>query len=124
YMDFDKIFADEAKERVSLIHTAFFGDGEKNFTLTPEVITELERKTGHGIGALYARFMASQFHFADITEIIRLGLIGGGMSPANAQTLIDAYAKPRPIMETYPLAFDILEARWSGTPQVEAGQPN
>lgn len=103
-------------------HVAFFGDGEKTFALTPETILELERKTGIGIGALYGRFLHMQVHFADIIEIIRLGLIGGGMSPAEAQTLVDTYAKPRPIMEVMPLAFDILEMRWSG--KVEAPEDN
>ncbi|MDZ7874892.1 MAG: gene transfer agent family protein [Rhizobium sp.] len=44
------------------------------------MILELERKTGVGIAALYARFMRQEFHFADMTEIIRTGLIGGGTS--------------------------------------------
>src|SRR5690606_885891 len=105
-----------------IVHTAFFGDGKKTFALTTPMIEELERNIGQGIGALYARFMASQFHFKDIIETVRLGLIGGGMSPADAQALIDAYAKPRPIMETYPLAFDILDARWNGAPEGKTGQ--
>lgn len=96
-------------------HTAFFGDGEKTFALTNEMILELERKTGVGIAALYARFMRQEFHFADMIEIVRTGLIGGGSSPLAAQTLIDTYAKPRPIMEVFPLAFDILDARWNGS---------
>ncbi|OQM74717.1 gene transfer agent family protein [Manganibacter manganicus] len=95
-------------------HTAFFGDGEKIFDLTPEIIIELDRKTGIGFGAFYQRFMAGQFHFIDIIEVLRLGLIGGGMAPAEALALVDAYAKPRPILETFPLALDILEAKWSG----------
>ncbi len=96
-------------------HTAYFGDGEKTFTLTTELILELETKTGAAIGTLYGRLVAARFHLADILEIIRLGLIGGGTSPAEAQKLVDTYAKPRPILEIFPLAFDILEARWSGT---------
>ncbi|MHA6646405.1 gene transfer agent family protein, partial [Mesorhizobium sp. A623] len=97
--------------------TRYFGDGDKVFALKPELVFELERKAGAGIGALYAKFMGAQFHFTDILEIIRLGLIGGGMSPADAQIQIDTYAKPRPILETYPLAFDILETLWSGNPE-------
>lgn len=104
-------------------HTAFFGDGEKTFALTNEMILELERKTGIGIAALYARFMRQEFHFADMIEIVRTGLIGGGTSPADAQTLVDTYAKPRPVMEVFPLAFDILDARWSGSETVTCVTP-
>jgi len=99
-------------------HTAYFGDGVKTFTLTDSVIKELQHKTDLGIGALFLRMMASQFRVADIVEIIRLGLIGGGTSPADAQRLVDAYAEDRPFDETFPLALDILDARWSGKPEV------
>lgn len=96
-------------------HTAFFGDDVKTFALPTEQILELERKTGAGVGAIYARVMTGQFQFADIMEVIRLGLIGGGTSPQEAQALVDAYARPTPVIESFGLAADILEARWSGT---------
>lgn len=95
-------------------HTAFFGDGVKTFALPTEQILELERKIGAGVGAIYARVMTGQFQFADIMEVIRLGLIGGGTSPKEAQAHVDAYARPTPIIENFTLAADILEARWSG----------
>lgn len=101
-------------------HTAYFGDGEKTFTLTDTVIAELQHKTGLGIGALFLRMSASQFHIADIVEVIRLGLIGGNVNPQEAQRLVDAYAKDRPIDETLPLALDILDARWNGKPVTNA----
>jgi hypothetical protein len=101
-------------------HTAFFGDGEKVFDLTFEMIVELERKTGIGFGALYQRAMAGQFYFTDIMETIRLGMIGGGTTPAEAQALVDAYAKPTPIVGLFKLAFDILEMKWSGNIEPDA----
>ena len=67
-----------------LTHTGFFGDGERNFLLTPELIVELERKTGAGIGSLCRRLFAGEFKHAEITETIRLALIGGGTSPKEA----------------------------------------
>ncbi|WP_043062394.1 gene transfer agent family protein [Brucella anthropi] len=109
-------------------HRAFFGDGEKTFALAKEQINELERKAGFGIGALYQQFVTMQFRFGDALEVLRLGLIGGGTSPVRASELIEAYAKPTPIVEIYGLAFDILETRWSGQPasaeisQDETGQ--
>jgi len=97
-------------------HTAFFGDGEKTFALPSDQILELERKAGIGFGAIYQQFLAGQFRYADMLEVVRLGLIGGGTSPKEAQALIDAYAKPTPVVEVFGLAFDILDARWSGKP--------
>ena len=97
-------------------HIAFFGDKTYTFRLTPPMVVELQHLTGVGIAALYHRVMNAQFHLTDLIETIRLGLIGGGLSPVIAQRLIDAYAYGRPIMEIFPLAADILDAAWSGTP--------
>lgn len=96
-------------------HTAFFGDGVKTFALPTEQILELERKTGAGVGAIYLRMLTAQFQLSDVMEVIRLGLIGGGTPPQEAQTLVDAYARPTPIIECFQLAADILDARWNGT---------
>lgn len=101
-------------------HTVYFGDAVRTFALTDAILEELQFKTGIGIGALYQRVVASQFRVADIVEIIRCGLIGGGTSPEEAQRLVDAYAKDRPFAETFPLALDVLDARWSGTPDSAA----
>jgi hypothetical protein len=97
-----------------IAHTAFFGDGEHRFALTDEMIRELESLAGVGIGALYLRAVAMQFALADISEVIRLGLIGGGATPEEAHRLVHTYARRRPIAETFPLALDILDARWNG----------
>lgn len=98
-------------------HRQFFGDAERAFSLPPELIAELERKTGAGIGGLCRRLFAGDFHLAEVTETIRLGLIGGGETPETAAALIAAYVANRPLAETYPLAVAILEAAWFGAPQ-------
>lgn len=103
-----------------ITHTAFFGDGQHSFALTDPMIAELERLTGIGIGALYLRLVAAQFHVSDLVEIIRLGLIGGGLAPDAAMRLTDTYARNRPMAETFPLAHDILDTRWNGTAPQEA----
>lgn len=95
-------------------HTAFFGDGEHTFALTDDMITELERITDLGIGALYLRTVNMQFKLADLVEVIRLGLIGGDITPEQAMQLTDTYARNRPVDELFPLALDILDARWGG----------
>jgi hypothetical protein len=103
-----------------MTHRAFFGDGERDFKLTPELIVELERKTGAGIGGLCRRLFAGEFKHLDIVETIRLALIGGGTSPKDADALVSAYAINRPLDETYPLAISILESLWFGSAKKDA----
>ena len=100
--------------------TAFFGDGDHTFALTDPMILELERLTAP-IGSLYQRAVAMQFAASDLIEVIRVGLIGGGMAPQTAMELTDTYAVNRPLSETYPLALDILDARWNGNAEPADG---
>jgi hypothetical protein len=95
---------------------AFFGDAEYQFRLTPALINELEDKCSVGIAALSSRVFARQFAQSDITETIRLALIGGGTAPKRAAELIAAYSADRPLSETYPVAAKIIERFWCGNP--------
>lgn len=95
-------------------HVAFFGDGERTFALPPELILELERKIGVGIGAIFKRVLDRTFGIRDVTETIRLGLVGGGTAPAEAAALVAAYVEKRPLAETYPLALAVLSVAWFG----------
>ena len=97
-------------------HTAFFGDGERSFALTPDLIRELERRTGSGIGTLCLRFGEGHFHHSALVEIIRLSLIGGGSTPKEAAELSDTYAANRPLMESFPIAAAVLQSIWTGSP--------
>jgi len=105
-------------------HTAFFGDGEKTFAFTHEMILELERKTGHGIFALFTRIQTRHASFADMTETIRLGLIGGGATPAEAAALVNTYAVARPLGESLAVALGILTTLFFGPDEPEADTPD
>jgi hypothetical protein len=96
-------------------HTAFFGDGEKTFALTTTMIQELERKTGHGIGLIFWRIQQHHFSLQDIAEVIRLGLIGGGTTPIEADALVKTYVDNRPLIESMEVALDVISARFIGT---------
>jgi hypothetical protein len=104
-----------------LTHRAFFGDAERDFLLAPELIIELERKTGAGIGALCRRLFAGDFKHSDVCETLRLGLIGGGTSPKEADALVAAYALRRPLSEIFPLAVAILNKLWFGNGDARKG---
>ncbi|MEY9185316.1 hypothetical protein ABIG06_006816 [Bradyrhizobium sp. USDA 326] len=103
-----------------LSFTAFFGDGEHTFKLTPALIRELETRCGSGVGMISNRLFSRNFAQTDISETIRLALIGGGTTPKRAHELIVAYVDGRPLAETYELAAKILERTLFGTPHGES----
>lgn len=106
-------------------HKAFFGDGEKTFAFpTRELIEELERKTGVGVGALFRRFRASDYSLTDVLQTIRLGLIGGGISPTEADQLVTAYGVGRPLAEIFAVADGVITVLFFGNDdaQGENGQ--
>ncbi|WFU76594.1 gene transfer agent family protein [Bradyrhizobium sp. CB2312] len=102
-------------------YTIFFGDGEHAFKLTPAVIGELETKCGSGIGMIANRLFSRNFAQADVTETIRLALIGAGTPPKRAHEFIVAYVDGRPLIETYELAAKILERVLFGNPSETKG---
>lgn len=112
-----------------------FADGEYTFALPLPRIDELQRKTGVGVGALFARVLKgcvqikndvhlmpqnAEFHVLDIVETIRQGLIGGGrgmvngeeveVTPALAHRLIENYVLTEPLNRSWPMAGAILGA--------------
>ena len=91
-----------------------WGDGPHVFKLGIKQIGELQKNCNAGLGAIVSRVFSGGYYVEDIAETIRLGLIGAGTSPEDAKRLCDAYASNRPLAETFPLAFDIMEARWTG----------
>lgn len=95
-------------------HVAFFWDRDRTFCLSPELIIELERKTGVGIGGLCRRLFAGDFRHLDILETIRLALIGGDTDPKEASSLIATYAATQPLGNMFPLAVRILEIAYFG----------
>ena len=97
-------------------HRAFFGDGEKTFAFpTRDLIQELERKTSHGVGALFRRFRTTDYALSDVFEVLRLGLIGGGMSPVEADKLVNVYGVGRPLGEVFAVADGVITALFFGT---------
>ena len=99
------------------MHTAFFGDREREFALTPHLIPELQRTTGKAIGAIIDGLR--RLSYAEITETIRLGLVGGGAQPEEAAALVATYVPARPLIDANYLAVGILTALWIGPEEPE-----
>lgn len=98
-----------------------WADGHYDFKLTWASCAEIERKSNAGIQAVYERVMVGQAHLADVTEIIRQGLLGGSGGTVDAQqvetkphvvsALLDRYVtgpEARPFTESWNVAKAIL----------------
>lgn len=86
-----------------------FGDGTYTFRLGLGEIEELERKRDLGLFQIVTRLspQTRTCRLSDISEVIRLGLIGGGSKPADALALVRRYVDERPIDESRDVAYAI-----------------
>jgi hypothetical protein len=101
-----------------------FGDGEYSFRLRMAQLIELDEKFEVGPQRMLIDFANDGARVTHVREIIRLGLIGGGMKPPEAYTLVKNYVDQRPLMESVMHAQVILAAAVVGLPEDEPpGKP-
>ena len=84
-----------------------FGDGVYTFRLGLDEIEELERKRDAGIFEIVERLRSRRCRLADIQEVLRIGLIGGGMKPVDVLALVKRYVDQRPIDENRDIAYAV-----------------
>ena len=94
--------------------TAPWADGDYRFHVGMKQIRELQDNCGAGPLELLDRIVAGQFRAGDIGEVVRLGLIGGGMDPLAALAKVRSYVDARPLGESRLLAAAILSAALFG----------
>lgn len=87
-----------------------WADGEHTFRLALGQVRELQEKCDAGPAELFARMFNQAYRVDDLRETIRLGLIGGGMTPAKASTIVERYVDARPLAESVDPAKAILGA--------------
>ncbi len=87
------------------------------FRLPLARIAELQEKCGGlpdgapgAIGAIYGRLANRGWTIQDITEPIRLGLIGGGMSAVEARSLYEMHCERMPKEQLWTLSLAIVSA--------------
>lgn len=102
-----------------------WGDGEHRFRLPIGQLRELEEKRGAGLFELFAKMVQRTCRIDDIREILRLGLIGGGigqtdgMNAKAAMDLVDRYMDDWPRQDSWAAAVRIMDAAIT----CEGGEP-
>ena len=110
--------------------TAPFAGEEYEFRMAFGDIVRLQEKRDLGPYEITTRLHAGTWRVEDIREVIRIGLIGGGMAVPQAAKLVREHVEGAPIMENLALAQIVMQAGLVGAPDeplgetVAAGTPN
>lgn len=99
-----------------------FGDGTYSFYLGIGEWPELQEKCDAGPYFILNRLHGGRWLVEDISTIIRLGLIGGGLAPPKALKLTRKYVDERPPMENLLLAIAVLRSSLMGVPDEPVGE--
>ena len=99
-----------------------WADGTYAFRLGWGELAELQERCDAGPYVVLGRLHSHQWRIEDISNVVRLGLIGGGMEPAAALKKVRAYVEARPPLENHPFAVAILTAGLLGAPDEPVGE--
>lgn len=99
----------------------FLGDQVHTFLLPLKRSEELQIKLNAGPMTVLNRLVDGSWRIEDVTETIRLALIGGGMGPADAAQFISRYVDEQPLNEMLGAAVVILSATLNGRKVEDAG---
>lgn len=99
-----------------------WADGHYLFKMGWEQLALLQEATDCGPLYVLDRLAGRNARLEDISNTIRLGLIGGGVDPVKALNLVTAYVQSRPMLENIPLAYAVLAAGVQGAPDEPLGE--
>lgn len=103
--------------------TLTWADGTYDFRLAWGEIEALQEACDAGPWVILDRLSSRQCLIGDISHTIRQGLIGGGMTPADATKLVQRYVEKRPPAESLIFAIGILQVALHGSPDETVGEP-
>ena len=99
-----------------------WGDGHYNFRLSLGDIRDLQEKCDAGPAFIMGRLADGSWRVDDIYQTIRIGLIGGGLTPVKALGLAQKYVAARPLLENIMTAQLILQAALAGVEDEPLGK--
>jgi hypothetical protein len=96
-----------------------WADDHHTFRLGLGEISELQEKCDAGPVFIYARLQTGQAKLEDVTETLRIGLIGGGMAPVKAKKLVERYVIDYGFLRNVDAAIKVLTPFLEGVPEEE-----
>lgn len=107
--------------------TLDWADGTYVFRLAWGQLLELQEKCDAGPYVILQRLHGGEWRVQEVSNVIRLGLIGGGLEPKEALRLVRTYVEDRPPMESLMTAQAVLAAGCIGAqdePSKKAAAPD
>ncbi|UXS00835.1 gene transfer agent family protein [Agrobacterium tumefaciens] len=101
-----------------------WADGTYSFRLAWGQLIELQEKCDAGPFVVLQRLYDNQWRVEDISNVIRLGLIGGGMESVAALRLVRTEVESRPPTANLNQAIAVLAAALMGAPDESVGEPD
>jgi hypothetical protein len=101
----------------------FIGEGNFDVALRIDELIQLKEKTGFGPSRLLRNLQEGEWGVEELREIIRLGLIGGGMSKQEAFTLMTRHVVAGYLLDMVPVAMQIVFAALAGVEDDPVGEP-
>ena len=105
--------------RDATVTLQFFDGEEYVFRLAWGQLVKLQESRLCGPFVVLDRLHSERWMVEDISEVIRLGFIGGGMNEIKAKKLVREYVEARQPLLSHPLAIQIIDAAVMGPPDSE-----
>jgi hypothetical protein len=99
-----------------------FADGTYHFRLAWGELVKLQEECNAGPYFVLNRLLAGQWRMEDITSVIRLGLIGGGMDDGKAMRMVRTYVESTIPFRYLAIAQRVLGAAVVGTVEEDVGK--
>lgn len=97
--------------------TLDWAGGVDHFRLAWGELAALQEACDCGPYVLLTRLNDGSWRLGDLSHVIRMGLIGGGMAPTDALKKVRSHVEARPPMESLPLARTLMMAACIGAPE-------
>ena len=106
--------------RSAVVRQRFFGEGYFDFKLGIGEADLLQDQFDCGLMEMLERI--AMVRTRDIKEVLRLGLIGGGMDKEAAFNLVERQVRPGYLAEAAKVAIAVIEAAVRGAPDEPLGE--
>lgn len=111
--------------------TLSWGDGEYKFRMAYGELRKLQESCDVGPPLMVRRLLpyhpetnplGDNWRVEYIRETIRIALIGGGQTQADALALVQKFVDQRPLLENRELAFGLIQMGLAGAPDEPLGK--